>query len=292
MMIGIRQANYLVYQGLSGHGHALSPSPVLSAAAVLSSADELGQMRLGRGPADADLLFREDSFDAVTRIRRGRLYRATPVRPEPWKVSTNHELPDQGRPDVYVFAFDSDLVGDIGRDADKKLIALGVAEAYTLWRIVHAERIVTGETLLTLRARSSLGVLPELNASVVPVDAREKAIETLGKLSEAAYRSGPESIVDRAKDAAQWCIGAWLAALKGDPKFRTHDLGKITNALEGEAVSVTQNVGRALARLHARGKPNVQEERETRPVTEDDAEFALAAVGMILREIGWAHAPA
>ena len=155
MMIGIRQGNYLVYQGLSGHGHALLPTPVLSAAAVLSSTDELRQMRLGRGPADADLLFREDSFDAVTRIRRGRLYRTTLRRPEPWKVSSNHELPDQGRPDVDVYAFDSDLVGDIGLEPSTTLIALGVSEAYTLWRIVHAERIVTGETLLTLRARSA-----------------------------------------------------------------------------------------------------------------------------------------
>ena len=288
MMIGIRQDNYLVYQGLSGHGHALLPTPVLSVAAVLSSADELGRMRMGRGPADADLLFREDSFDAVTRIRRGRLYRATPSRPERWKVSTNHELPDQSRPDVYVFAFDSDLVGDIGREADKKLIALGVTEAYTLWRIVHAERIVTGETLLTLRARSSLGILPELNAAAIPIDGKEKVVETLGKLTEAAYRAGPESIVDRARDVAQWCIGTWFADRENDPKLRLIDLWELAGKVPEIDFAVVRNIGRSLARLHARNKPNVQEEKSTRPVTEDDAEYALAAVGLLLREIKWA----
>jgi hypothetical protein len=288
MMIGIRQGNYLVYQGLSGHGHALLPTPVLSMAAVLSSADELSQMRLGRGPSDADLLFREDSFDAVTRIRRGRLYRATPSRPERWKVSTNHELPDQGRPDVYVFAFDSDLVGDIGREADKKLIALGVTEAYTLWRIVHAERIVTGETLLTLRARSSLGILPELNEAAIPIDGKEKVIETLGKLTEAAYRAGPESIIDRARDVAQWSIGSWLAHREDDPKLRLIDLWELAGKVQEIDFAVVRNTGRSLARLHARNKPNVQEEKGTRAVTEDDAEYALAAVGLLLREMKWA----
>jgi hypothetical protein len=43
-----------------------------------------------------------------------------------------------------------------------------------------------------------------------------------------------------------------------------------------------------LARLHARNKPNVQEEKGTRAVTEDDAEYALAAVGLLLREMKWA----
>ncbi len=47
-------------------------------------------------------------------------------------------------------------------------------------------------------------------------------------------------------------------------------------------------VSKALARLHARGKPNVQEEKGSRTVTEDDAEFSLATVGLLLREIGWA----
>ena len=289
MMIGIRQGNYLVYQGLSGHGHALLPTPVLSAAAVLSSTDELRQMRLGRGPADADLLFREDSFDAVTRIRRGRLYRTTSLRPEPWKVSSNHELPDQGRPDVYVYAFDSDLVGDIGLDPSTTLIALGVSEAYTLWRIVHAERIVTGETLLTLRARSSLGILPELNESAIPVDAKAKTIETLGKLSEAAYRAGPESIIDRARDVAQWCIASWLADKEGDPKLRNVDLGQLVPKLSDKDHPAIRGVAGALARLHVRNKPNEQEKYNTRPVTEDDAEFSIAAIGLMLREIGWSR---
>ncbi|EQD40246.1 protein containing Restriction endonuclease, type I, EcoRI, R subunit/Type III, Res subunit [mine drainage metagenome] len=43
----------------------------------------------------------------------------------------------------------------------------------------------------------------------------------------------------------------------------------------------------ALARLHSRAKPNEQERRDTRPVMEADAEYALAAMGLLLRELGW-----
>jgi hypothetical protein len=38
-----------------------------------------------------------------------------------------------------------------------------------------------------------------------------------------------------------------------------------------------------------RGKPNAQEEKGSRPVTEADAEFALSSVGVLLRDMGWAH---
>jgi hypothetical protein len=45
---------------------------------------------------------------------------------------------------------------------------------------------------------------------------------------------------------------------------------------------------KSLARLHARAKPDAKAEYGARPVQQGDAEFALAAVGMLLRELGWA----
>jgi hypothetical protein len=154
---------------------------------------------------------------------------------------------------------------------------------------VGIERIVTGEDLLTLRARSSLGVLPEINETAIPVDAKAKVIETLGKLSEAAYRAGPESIIDRARDVAQWCIASWLADKESDPKLRNVDLGQLVSRLPDKDYPAIRGVAGALARLHVRNKPNEQERYNTRPVTEDDAEFSIAAIGLMLREIGWSR---
>lgn len=290
MMIAIDGNTKLVYEGDARYGHGLLPTPVLTVATLI--ADEGCYQNIPRN-IDlycAEIVFREDSFDPVTRIRRGRLYKTPGTQPQDWSVITHPIFQGHStRTQMHLHGFDSNLMASERGKFINALIALGTADAYTLWRVVGIERIVTGEDLLTLRARSSLGTLPEIIQSEVPTDALFKVNETLAKLSEAAYRAGPESVVDRAKDAAQWCIGSWLAARKGDPKFRSLDLGKITNALEGEDVSVIQNVGRALARLHARNKPNVQEEKGTRPVTEDDAEFALASVGLLLREIGWAR---
>lgn len=48
-----------------------------------------------------------------------------------------------------------------------------------------------------------------------------------------------------------------------------------------------RGVAGALARLHVRNKPNEQEKYNTRPVTEDDAEFSITAVGLMRCEIGW-----
>ncbi len=144
---------------------------------------------------------------------------------------------------------------------------------------------MTGEDLLTLRARSALGVLPELNRDSVSEEGRQKVTETLEKLSEAAYRAGPESVVHLARDAAQCCLGIWMADQRSDPKLREKDLGDLAKMLEDER---GKSVCQLLARLHSRAKPNEQVRLNTRPVREGDAEFALAAVGMLLRELGWA----
>ncbi len=289
MMIGIDGNTKLVYEGQSNYGYGLWPTPVLSLATLM-----VDEIDVGRVPASADLfqakiVFREDSFDPVTRIRRGRLYKTPGTQPQPWHVHLHASIQGPGpRVQVSLHGFDSNFMAAERDKLKNALLALGSVDAYTLWKVVDIERIVTGEDLLTLRARSSFGTLPELNESKVPSEQLGKVKETLAKLAEAAYRAGAESIVDRAKDAAQWALGTWLAEQRNAPDLRKKDLAKLATELDGEATAVTQGVSKALARLHARGKPNVQEERGSRDVTEDDAEFALAAVGILLREIKWA----
>lgn len=288
MLIAIDDNDQLVYQGhTTGYGYGLWPQPVLSFATLLLTEGDVTGLPASSQLQDAAMVFREDSFDAVTRIRRGRLYKVLPSRPTGWYVSPPGVQPYTDQRQLQLYGFDSRLVGGMQAHVNTTLIALGTQDAHTLWRIVACERIVTGEDLLTLRARASLGTLPELDESKIPPDQLGKVQETLAKLTEAAYRAGPESIVDRAKDAAQWAVGTWLAAQRNAPDLRKKDLAKLAAELEGEATAVTHGVSKALARLHARGKPNVQEDKGSRDVTEDDAEFALATVGLLLREVGW-----
>ncbi|MDI1275433.1 hypothetical protein [Polaromonas sp.] len=290
MMIAIDGSSKLVYEGQGHYGYGLWPSPVLSLATPIREEADFDEL-----PPDADLysaklLFREDSFDPVTRVRRGRFYVNPGTQPQSWKVTPHSFLPSQALSPMSLHGFDGrSALNMFGEGFEKALIALGSRQAFTLWRVISVERIVTGEDLFTLRARSALGVLPELDQSAIPEHARHKVNETVGKLIEAAYRAGPESVVDRARDVAQWCIGAWLSTNEGDPSLRLIDLWELSGRIPEKDFAVIRNTGRSLARLHARNKPNVQEEKSTRPVTEDDAEYSIAAVGLVLRELGWSN---
>jgi hypothetical protein len=175
----------------------------------------------------------------------------------------------------------------LGGPVNGPLLALGAKDAYTLWRVLDIERIVTREDLLTLRALNSLGVLPVVNGNAVPADGRQKLLELMEKLSGAAYRADPESVVDLARAAAQWCLGVWFADREGNPALRQMDLGQLAARVDSDHI-ITKSMGVVLARLHSRAKPNEQDRHGTRAIRQGDAEFALAAVGMLLRELNWA----
>lgn len=285
--------SWMVYEGDGSYGHAVWPAPVLAIATVLKTPDETSQIQRTVFLNEAQFIFREDSFDPVTRIRRGRLYEASKLRPEEWWVQPNPAYPQDaleagehgGWLKKRLYSFRAWPAPDLeSRGAIKTLVALGTQEAYTLWRVVDTERVATGEYLLTMRSRSALGVLPELDTAKIPQEGRSKVLETIDRLSNSAYRAGPEDVVESARAAAQWCLAVWLAARKGNPKLLEKDLGSLVKMLEDDRSKV---VAQLVARLHSRAKPNEQQKYETRPVQEGDAEFALASIGMLLRELEW-----
>lgn len=143
---------------------------------------------------------------------------------------------------------------------------------------------------ITLRARSALGVLPALAEHRIPDHGRTRLREAYERTIDAAYRSGPESIVDRCRDAAQVAIGIWFAQKAGDASLTTIDLSPLLDKLDQEPVRerplVLSNAARVIARLHAR-KPNERIKRSLPPLSEADAEAALANLGLILRELHW-----
>ncbi len=296
LVIGFEEhRQWLVYEGDGSYGHAIWPAPpMLAIATVMKTPGETSKIPKSNFLNEAPFIFREDSFDSVTRIRRGRLYEAQKLRPTQWRVQPHPAYPreeweasfNRGELDKRLYGFQSwPAFRELAwRGATSTLIALGTTEAYTLWRVVDIERIATGEDLLTLRSRSALGVLPELDPAKVPESERSKVLETIDRLSNSAYRAGPEDVVESARAAVQWCLGVWLAARKNDPTLLKEDLGSLAKMLEDDR---SKSIAQLLARLHSRAKPNEQERYKTRPVQEGDAEFALASVGMLLRELEW-----
>ncbi|BBL74213.1 hypothetical protein [Methylomagnum ishizawai] len=292
--IGIDDNTHHVYEASNGPWCAVWPSPMLSIAAFVDSNGPFSALE--NDLSRAQHAFREDTFDAVTRIRRGRFYRSSnDPRPSQKYVLLHpvygaiggktsvlnngaHTLLD-GKVERRLFIFDQEQ-----HPPSKKIVMIGSSES--LWRVIGAERIVTGEYMVTLKARHALGILPELNADAIPKDGRQKAIETYEKLIDSAYRETPGSIIDRARDAAQWCLGTWLANQHGDPSLLCDDLGRLIKRLD-HGKQIMSSAASIIARLHSRGKPNEQERYSIEAPMEADAEFALAAIGMLLRELKW-----
>ena len=291
--LAIEDHQWLFYDGTQAKlGHGIWPAPSVSSATIIRAGDVIaGTLPQNDFINEMKMVFREDSFDPVTRVRRGRLYKASDLRPEDWSVQPHPANPEETRyPGLRVpkrlYAFYAwPAMRELGNHVGSTLIALGTNDAYSLWRVVDIERVVTSEDLITLRARSALGTLPELNEAAVPVEDRAVVSEVLEKLARAAYTADAGSVAHLARDAAASCLGVWLADRRGDPKIKAKDLGELSKLLEDDQ---NRSMVQLLARLHSRAKPNEQARYGTRSVHQGDAEFAVSAVGMLLRELGWA----
>lgn len=278
--IGIDRSTHDIYESSNGVWYSVWPAtPVVSVATFVDPGRDSPAFEndLDR----AGMVFREDSFDPVTRIRRGRFYNSSGDSRPSQQDSLPHPVYGNrgsgpgptagGRIERWLFIFDQLQCGP-----PQKMAAIGSSES--LWRVLGAERITTGEYLVTLKARHALGVLPELNPDAVPNVGRTKAIETYEKLVDSAYRETPGSIVDRARDVAQWFLDSSLADARDGKGLSCKDLEDLIKQIKDKK-ELTASAAEAIRLLHARGKPNVQEKLGTRPLMEADAEFALAAVG-------------
>ena len=228
-------------------------------------------------------IFREDSFDATTRIRRGRFYQsAGDIQP------TRVRFHESGEATVLSHRFLS-----YGQRPTTKFVAIGVEDS--LWRILGAERITTSEWLVTLKARGGAGLLPEINADAIPEAGRSDVVKAVDHMVDVAHRETPGSIVDVARNTAALLMTTYAATLESEPeeqkKILEKDLGKICGhfrQIEGlKDRNVAIFTADILARLHPRNKYNEQQRHSLRPITEEDATFAVSAIGLLLNEFGW-----
>lgn len=298
-MIAIDTDRRLFYEGTAYYGHGIWPSPVVSIATILPPSGGTSPVPKSSDLGFAKLIFREDAFDPVTRIRRGRFYVNPGTQPQQWYVQTHPAFKEeagqrdrQGNLIKQLYGFQRwSAFTELQPGKTSQLVALGTADAFTLWKVISIERIVTGEDMVTMRARSVMGVLPEIQSDSFPAVGRDKVMQTIDKVVEAAYRAGPKSVIDRCRDAAQASLGVWMADKFGDDAMRHRDLGQLIKVLEKpsdqDSPVIVVAVGKAIARLHARCKPNEQIRREGRVPEEDDAESAIAMIGLLFREIGW-----
>ena len=292
-MIALRQG--LVYEGAGNFFRAVHPIPVLTRASCEwipeSSQDQ---------PQSAPVLFREDSFDPVTRIRRGRLYqrdgqqggRSVPV-------DNVHNYPFGPHVGIAAGQWDPDSWYNPYRPSSSLVVRsrlgsevqLGDRGCETVWRVVQAERILTGDILFTLRAVSFLGAIPPLAHQIEslqgrPVDA-QPIQAALDRVVDALPAQQPHPLVDVSRESVRVILAAWVG-----PDAAALDLGALISKVPEDRYLV-RNAASIVNRLHPRGKSAEQERQAQdgkvlRRVMDEDAESSVHLIGLILREIGWA----
>lgn len=289
--IGIDRDDGVIYEGRGNHGRRLRPAPVITPAAFVFPSE--GDLMAHDRSNEFGYRFREDSFDPVSRIRRGRFYSGGDSQPQRWSLRAEFEGPlhrhDSGSDDIekQLDTFQSRAIwhDHVRGLRELPLVLLGVDERYSVWSIISVEYISTGEELVTLKARDSFGIMPHLDENLVPEGFRSGLNEALDHLIDEVHRASPVSVIDRARDVAVKALLAHFDLNGGAAR----DLGPLTNRLEEEKRVVAASAARIIARLHARAKPSEQARRQLPRIREQDAEFAVQCVGTILCEIGFAQ---
>lgn len=197
-MIGIDENRFVLYEGQDTYGHAIWPQPLISRAKIIDAESDW------KSPPhhndNQTLVFREDTFDPLTRIRRGRLYKPYPrSQPSPWRVQP-HPAYDEGRAardnggylnkTLLTYIPYEELTVRTGGGVGTTLL-LGAGDAATPWTIISIERNFGGENSITLRARSNFGRLPEVNEAKISLLAAGEIVDAISGLADRAFRESP-----------------------------------------------------------------------------------------------------
>jgi len=300
--IAIEKEHGLVYEGWYRYGHAVLPIPVTAPAAIIAEADFPPKLPPSYELAQAELLFREDSFDAVTRVRRGRLYSASGTRPGDWEVYPHPHRPTEMREANQrgtivktLFAFEPlhipNRLKEIHNRGGQPIVVVGNDTSYTIWTISSLEGSTSGEFLLTLRGRETFGALPQLRVAAIPSASRQAVVDAVAKLRDEVFRAGAGSVVDRARDAASAALSAYLQDLGAiGPGRELNDLIKKLSSLDEPHKRRVAMAAADIVRLfHSREKPSTQERLPVSPVREQEGQLAVLCVGSLLCEFGWAE---
>lgn len=298
MYLGIEQQTGLVYEGIDGPTLPVVPRAIVTQAKLIKSDADWNQLPSGIANSPTSWVFREDSFDPVTRTRRGRLYEAEPTQPATYRVMPDpYEDPfgrtagTGGRTSKTLYAYKAcrSLLTEPCQGMGLEL-ALGVKGATSAWRIIQTEVVASGCVMVTLKSLSAFGILPTIDLTKIPEDARQPIVQAVQRALDAAFRETPISVIDHCRNAMTVLLSRWLVAKGHDRSIIGEDLGKVAAAVarppyEKSSVSALAQV---VARLHVRGKANEAHTKSLRNPIEEDAELAVQALGFAVRDIGWA----
>ena len=298
MYLGIDPQTGLIYEGSGNPDLPVLPLPTVTQAKLIEKPEDWNSLPGGLSSDPFKWVFREDSFDASTRIRRGRLYQSFGgSQPSTHHVTRHPYDPTNSSLDVGIRiqkslnAYTScyDLL-NMSRKGLGLTLALGGGLGASGWRIIEAEMLVSRAVMVTLKSLSSYDILPEIDATKIVEEYRPQVAQAMERVLDSAFRESPISVIDHCRDALAVVLARWMTQNGGDPKALSDDLAKLAGAVEKaphEKVCAG-NLGKVVALLHNRGKTNQQISNGWRAPMEEDAAMAIQALGFTLRELGWA----
>jgi hypothetical protein len=300
MYLGVDLQSGLIYEG--GNAAMLMPAvpiPSVTQAKLIEVQDDWSDLPSGFAQSPMSWVFREDTFDAVTRTRRGRLYQSAEFRqpsnhrvvPHPYEDPFGRAEGPGGRTSksLYVYAACVSLLSKARRGMGSTLV-LGTTQAVSAWRIIQTEVLASGGVMVTLKSLSVFGILPDVDRAKIPQEFQKPAAQALDRVLNSAFRETPISVIDHCRNAMTVLLSQWLVAQGHDGSILGEDLGKVAIAIDRPPYRkhCVSWLAQVIARLHVRGKGNEARTRDLRDPVDEDAELALHVLGFALRDIGWA----
>lgn len=253
--------------------------------------------RLSNAVIPGEIVFREDSYDPTTRIRRGRFYRQSHKTAQ-IPSGLVHHMPYPRPVEIVggsggpVFEFQStyeqnnELNSALIQSRDYDVL-IGQSPAETRWRVIDAESLNDGTTLFTLKSLSTFGLLPALDTN------NPEIVSATEKVLDAALKFPPVSVVDVCRESARVII----ARKFGEAFSSKKDLGDLIKKLDTDPqkdeIMMVSSAAKIINRFHPRGKTAAQERfandgKPVRSLIDDDAILAVRLFGLLLIELKFA----
>ena len=277
--IAVIEGDY--YEGNDNNLRIMNPRPMVLPLVVMGNSNqEVGS-----------IVFIEDYFNSAARIRRGRVYipgiqnswykgMISPLPPIFRAQSIANQNVNQVKAQVSYMSLNSSVM-PTGTE-----VLLGQKGSQSSWSVVLAEQDLSSGLVLTLKAKTFLGVLPDVDASALPDNNRQDILYALGAVVETASIQAPQPVVDACREAVYQMVKAAYPMSISNP---ADELGKMVlwlNKNDKGALGVTMELVRT---LHNRGKGAVAAQYGTRPLSPEDANLAVSAVAFLLQDFGWAE---
>jgi hypothetical protein len=281
----IAEAQGLWYEGSAAWLRLMQGHPIMLPFKIRSS------------PGHECYVFLEDYFNSATRIRRGRLFQKDARNS--WEASTVSRFPNK---DLQNFAGQFNVnraykVADVALKVGCEII-LGDNNAESIWCIVLAEKTGLDGYYITIKSKTFLGVLPEIDSDKIPESNRNDILMAIDAVVESAPMQSPQSVIDACRNAASHIISAKFPA--SNPKGKKDLGGLVTwlinqgrlkscvDAADAVLYLLEAETSHLVNMLHSRGKANAAAIHGTRPVSRRDADLAVNAVAFLLQDFGWA----